>query len=164
MSRSDWHAIPPKKALLDLSLPASRVIIAHTATGDCSTAAACSLRAQSMQMFHIDSRGWDDIAYNFLVGGDGSILEGRGWNKTGACVKGFNIDSICIGFIGTFTDVAPTLQQLESAQQLLCTGVELNKLKTNYRLYGSRQLTATESPGEQLYTIIKMWEHWTASK
>lgn len=33
-----------------------------------------------MQTFHIESRGWGDIAYNFLVGGDGSIYVGRGWD------------------------------------------------------------------------------------
>lgn len=111
----------------------------------------------------MESRGWDDIGYNFLVAGDGNIYEGRGWNKCGACAKGFNDDSICIAFIGTFINVSPTDQQLEIAQKLLRFGVEMNKLKIDYHLYGHRQMIATESPGTQLYNIIKTWEHWQAT-
>lgn len=41
-----------------------------------------------MQTYHIESKSWDDIGYNFLVGGDGSVYEGRGWDKQGAHTKG----------------------------------------------------------------------------
>lgn len=160
-SRSDWLAVPSKNPLPDL--PASCVIIAHTATANCSTTAVCSSRVRSFQTYHMNSRGWDDISYNFLIGGDNYVYEGRGWHKLGACAKGFNDDSICIAFIGTFTNIAPTDQQLEIAQQLLRFGVRLNKLKVDYRLYGHRQMMATESPGAQLYNIIKTWEHWRAT-
>ena len=38
--------------------------------------------------------GWSDIGYNFLVGEDGNIYEGRGWGKVGAHARGHNSDSI----------------------------------------------------------------------
>lgn len=38
--------------------------------------------------------------YNFLVGGDGLIYEGRGWGKKGAHTFGFNSQSVGIAFIG----------------------------------------------------------------
>jgi N-acetylmuramoyl-L-alanine amidase len=38
--------------------------------------------------------GWDDIGYNFLVGEDGNIYEGRGWTQTGAHCIGYNSKSI----------------------------------------------------------------------
>lgn len=28
-------------------------------------------------------KGWDDIGYNFLIGGNGSIYVGRGWDYKG---------------------------------------------------------------------------------
>lgn len=108
------------------------------------------------------SRRWDDIGYNFLVGGDGRAYEARGWNKQGAHTKGFNQKSIGIAFIGTFNRYPPPDQQLRAAQQLIDLGVQLNKLDPNFRLYGARQMRPTESPGAALYRVIKQWPAWSA--
>lgn len=114
-----------------------------------------------IQTYHIESRGWDDIGYNFLVGGDGAVYVGRGWNKQGAHTKGYNVKSICVAFIGTFNKVLPPKRQLDAAQKILEEGVKLKKLSKDYRLYGHRQLMGTESPGEALYKVIKTWPHWS---
>lgn len=37
VSRAEWHAQPPEHELERLELPSTRVIIAHTATENCST-------------------------------------------------------------------------------------------------------------------------------
>lgn len=109
----------------------------------------------------MESRGWDDIGYNFLVGGDGNGYEGRGWNKQGAHTKGFNEKSICIAFIGTFNKIEPPQRQLKAAQKIIEQGIHLKKLSPDYRLYGHRQLSPTESPGTALYEIITKWPHWS---
>jgi len=54
--------------------------------------------------------GWDDIGYNFLVGGDGNVYEGRGWDNQGAHVKGQNRASYGGAFIGDFTNELPTAE------------------------------------------------------
>lgn len=36
----------------------------------------------------MESRNWWDIAYNFLIGGDGAVYEGRGWDSEGSHTKG----------------------------------------------------------------------------
>lgn len=41
-----------------------------------------------IQNFHIESKDFDDIGYNFLVTGNGDVYEGRGWDKQGAHTKG----------------------------------------------------------------------------
>lgn len=46
-------------------------------------------------MYHV-------ICFRFLVGGDGNVYEGRGWNKTGAHSPGYNDISIGICLIGNF--------------------------------------------------------------
>lgn len=104
---------------------------------------------------------WDDIAYNFLVGGDDAVYVGRGWNIQGAHTRSFNSKSIGIGFIGTFIDVAPTKGQLCAAQKLMEEGVRLGKLTDDYSIYGQNQLTQSISPGQQLFNIIKTWSHWS---
>lgn len=45
---------------------------------------------------------WNDIGYNFLVGGDGAVYVGRGWDDEGAHTLGHNKRSIGIAFIGDF--------------------------------------------------------------
>lgn len=109
----------------------------------------------------MESRGWDDIGYNFLVGGDGAVYIGRGWNKQGAHTKGYNAKSICIAFIGTFNKIVPPDRQLQAAQRLIKEGVKIKKLDENYRLLGHRQLIGTESPGATLFEIIKTWPNWS---
>lgn len=115
-----------------------------------------------IQTFHIESRGWDDIAYNFLIGGDGAVYVGRGWDKEGVIAKGYNKRSISIAFIGTFNKYEPSKRQLDAAQKLIVEGVKLKKLSVDYWLYGQRQLVATNSPGQALYEIIKKWDHWSS--
>ena len=67
--------------------------------------------------------GWDDIGYNFLVGGNGKIYEGRGWDRVGAHVKNWNSKSVGISFIGTFMTTKPTDAALKAAQDLIECGV-----------------------------------------
>lgn len=41
-------------------------------------------------------------ATRFLIGGDGTIYEARGWNAVGAHTYGWNNKSVGIAFIGTY--------------------------------------------------------------
>lgn len=88
VTRDEWIAQPPSNPLTDLQLPVSRVIIAHTAAEGCQTQEECMFQVRYIQTFHMDSMNWDDIGYNFLVGGDGNVYEGRGWLKQGSHTKG----------------------------------------------------------------------------
>ncbi|XP_072930535.1 peptidoglycan-recognition protein LC-like isoform X1 [Epargyreus clarus] len=163
VSRLDWVAQPVEHELNKLILPAPWVIITHTATGSCFTQSECVLHVRNIQTFHIESRGWDDIGYNFLVGGDGSVYYGRGWDYEGAHTKYYNKYSIGIAFIGTFNSEAPTKQQVEACQKLIKLGVELKKLAKDYKLLAHRQLMSTLSPGDRVYNIIKEWPHFVSN-
>ncbi|XP_067644480.1 peptidoglycan-recognition protein LC isoform X2 [Eurosta solidaginis] len=161
ISRDEWLAMAEGEGVEILKLPVPRVIVAHTASGKCDTKKECDQRVRDVQAFHLLSNEWGDIGYNFLVGGNGLVYEGRGWNKVGAHTLGYNRDSICIAFIGTFIEELPTENDLKAAQLLIEEGVKLGILAKDYRLYGMRQLSATESPGKALYSIIMKWPHWS---
>ncbi|EDV51163.1 peptidoglycan-recognition protein LC isoform X2 [Drosophila erecta] len=158
---AEWGGRPARKMLEPQRLPVNRVIISHTAAEGCESREVCSARVDVVQAFHMDSLGWDHVGYNFLVGGDGRVYEGRGWDYVGAHTKGYNRGSIGISFIGTFTTRKPNERQLKACQLLLEEGVHLQKLNPDYRLYGHRQLSATQSPGAELYKILKKWPHWS---
>lgn len=109
----------------------------------------------------MNTRKWNDIGYNFLVGGDGKVYVGRGWEYEGAHTRGHNRNSICIAFIGNFDTTEPPKRQLCAAQNLIAEGIEKSLLSNDYHLYGHRQLVAgTQSPGTALYEIIQTWDHW----
>lgn len=126
--------------------------------------AYCSLIVRIIQADHVEIRKMGDIAYNFLIGGNGIIYYGRGWNVEGEHTAGFNSNSLCVAMIGTFDINKPPTKQLDAAQKLTAELIRLQKLAKNYRLYGQRQFIGnTTSPGQQLYEILmKTWPHWTA--
>lgn len=35
-------------------------------------------------------QGWWDIGYSFMIGEDGNVYEGRGWDEVGAHTYGYN--------------------------------------------------------------------------
>ena len=50
--------------------------------------------------WHTYGNGWSDIGYHFVIHLDGSIHKGRDIDTIGAHVKGYNVDSIGICYIG----------------------------------------------------------------
>ncbi|XP_047524818.1 peptidoglycan-recognition protein LA-like isoform X1 [Pieris napi] len=163
VSRIDWLAQPEEGALDLLKLPAPWVIITHTATETCKSQSECVLRVRSIQTFHIESRGWYDIGYNFLVGGDGSIYYGRGWDYIGSHTLYYNKYSIGIAFIGTFNTIVPPKRQIEACQRLIKLGVKLGKIAKDYKLLAHRQLMSTLSPGDTVFNVIKTWPHFVSN-
>ncbi|KAH8301887.1 hypothetical protein KR044_000370 [Drosophila immigrans] len=160
LDRSEWLGEPPS-SVQNLVTPISHVIIHHTATEGCEREEECVYRMRVIQAFHMKSLGFTDIGYNFLVGGDGQVYVGRGWQSQGQHVKGYGAVSISIAFIGTFINVTPRKKQLWAARRLMEEGVRLHKLHADYHIYAHRQLSATESPGEKLFGLIKLWPRWS---
>ena len=68
--------------------------------------------------------GWDDIGYNFLIGSDGRVYIGRGWDKVGAHTKGYNSRSISIAFMGNYMTTKPSAIMLTAAQNLIQYGIK----------------------------------------
>ena len=51
-------------------------------------------QCKTIQRLHQDDRGWNDVAYNFLVGDTGQIYEGRGFGNRSAAQGGNNREEI----------------------------------------------------------------------
>ncbi|XP_071453598.1 peptidoglycan-recognition protein SC2-like [Hetaerina americana] len=160
VSRQQWGGKPPKAPADPLTLPVPYVIVSHTATEHCYTFEDCAAVVRSVQGFHMGSRDWWDVGYNFMVGGDGRVYEGRGWDGVGAHARSYNNISIGLSFVGTFSDVEPPARQVTAAKRLIAEGVRLGKVSPDYVLLGHRQVSPTESPGEKLYRMLKTWPHW----
>ncbi|XP_011211382.2 peptidoglycan-recognition protein SC1a/b [Bactrocera dorsalis] len=167
-SRSAWQAAPPLHTPTHTTLPngVSHVIIHHTATpaSACrSNANACAATVRAIQRNHQQQRGWDDVGYNFLIGGSderAEIYEGRGFDVVGAHAVGYNSRSVGIALIGDWTDDLPPLSVLDKLQQLITYGTQMGHIQRDYVLLGHRQVKSTDCPGNRLYNALKEWPHY----
>ncbi|CAG9857853.1 unnamed protein product [Phyllotreta striolata] len=160
ITRFDWLAQPPATPVSTIKTPLALVIIHHTATSPCDSKPQCILATRNIQEYHIASKGWSDIGYNFLIGGDGRAYEGRGWTGCGAHTIGYNNRSLGVGFIGTFTVDQPAENQLRAFDRLTKMGVESGYLVEDFTIFSASQLSGTKSPGEAFADVIKTWSRW----
>uniref|UniRef100_A0A8C4WFC1 Peptidoglycan-recognition protein n=1 Tax=Gopherus evgoodei TaxID=1825980 RepID=A0A8C4WFC1_9SAUR len=148
ITRSQCGARAPRNRV-PLSTPVPYVIIYHTAGSSCISQASCSQLVRSIQNYHMDSNGWADIGYNFLIGEDGRVYEGRGWSTVG-CQGEINRRLLCPA------GRVPSAAALNIAQDLIQCAVNMGSLSSSYILKGHRNVKETESPGEALY-VITQW-------
>uniref|UniRef100_A0A8C0IST1 Peptidoglycan-recognition protein n=1 Tax=Chelonoidis abingdonii TaxID=106734 RepID=A0A8C0IST1_CHEAB len=161
VTRSQWRARAPRNRV-QLSTPAPYVIIHHTAGSSCTSQASCSQLVRGIQNYHMDSKGWADIGYNFLIDGDGRVYEGRGWSTMGAHAYGWNHKSLGFSFLGTFSSRIPKAAALNAAQSLIQCAVSRGSLSSSYTLTGHRNVNPTECPGNALYRVITQWPRFKA--
>jgi hypothetical protein len=76
-----------------------RIAIHHTVTPSGGDIGA---RLRGIQAFHMDTNGWCDVGYHFLVTLDGTLWEGRDLGLLGTHVGGGNTGNVGISFIGCF--------------------------------------------------------------
>jgi len=78
-SCDEWGARPPSQPVVLLGTNPNKILVHHTATAnstDYSQAHAFAL-AQSIQRFHMDTRGFLDTGQHFTISRGGYIMEGR---------------------------------------------------------------------------------------
>nr|XP_019961312.1 PREDICTED: N-acetylmuramoyl-L-alanine amidase-like [Paralichthys olivaceus] len=165
--RCMWGAKPYKGTPINLTLPLSFMFIHHTHTPGkpCLTFQQCSADMRSMQRFHQDDRGWDDIGYSFVAGSDGHIYEGRSWHWQGAHTLGHNSIGYGVSFIGDYVSSLPSQHSMGLVRdQLASCAVGGGRLEADFTLKGHRQVVKTSCPGDALYNEITSWEHYGEAK
>lgn len=118
ISRAQWGARNPNKVCGSPHTP-SKIAIHHTAVpaDDGGDAAA---RMRGMQAYHIDSNGWCDIGYHFVVSQAGKVYQG--WSdeqRVGTHVYNNNTNNIGICFIGNFQSQQVGTAQLNAGASIL---------------------------------------------
>ena len=142
-------------------------VIHHTVGSNSYTKAQSAGIVKGIQSYHMGSRNWCDIGYNFLVDKYGQIFEGRsgGITKT---VRGahagngpVNQETMGVSLMGTFTTANPTTAMKNATADLVAwrfaqEGVpakgtyKLGGLTLN-RISGHRNVVSTECPGATVY-------------
>ncbi|GGM14388.1 peptidoglycan recognition protein family protein [Micromonospora yangpuensis] len=148
ISRSAWGARQPKGGIPTVQWASRTGFVVHY------SAASPSQTPRIIQDFHMDTRGWQDIGYNFLVDASGRIYEGRGWTAQGAHVGGHNTANLGVCFIGRDEkdkiDASPEVRR--AIRWLYDEACRRAGRKLTRR--GHRDLAATTCPGDELYRWV----------
>jgi len=145
--RSEWGALPGKPLRPFRRRPVG-VVIHHT-TGPAENPWE---RVRSHDRYHVRTRKWDSIAYNWLVSGvTGEIFEGRGWHK-GAATRGHNYKTVAIALIGdSDTDLSPTGKEAI----LSVVGAARKQYGDHLWVKCHQDFSATTCPGDALLEWVR---------
>ncbi len=144
----------------------THLIVHHSAGTNFSADWAAVVRA--IWHYHVDTHGWNDIGYNWLIDPNGVLYEGRPDNVRGAHFSGHNTGTLGVCVLGNFHNaspkIAPTPAAIETLERLLCWKSEkenINPLATKYHASSGLNLktiaghrdsgSGTACPGDSLY-------------
>ncbi|EON23067.1 N-acetylmuramoyl-L-alanine amidase [Nocardioides sp. CF8] len=169
-SRAQWGAdesIRNKSSLRYGTVSAG--FVHHTVNANDYTEAQVPAIMRSIYAYHVKSRGWSDIGYNFLVDRFGRIWEGRyggvDKNVVGAHTLGYNDYSFAMSAIGNFDVVQPPEVMLQSYGALFAWKLAINGVNpastaqqvgksTFQAISGHRDAGKTACPGRYLYAKL----------
>ena len=175
VSRSEWGA---DESLRRSSPSYGSEIVAgfvhHTVNSNDYTQAEADDLVRGIYRYHVSSKGWSDIGYNFLVDRFGTVYEGRYGGVTrpvvGAHASGFNTNTFGVSLIGNFQSVRPPTVMLAGLRKLLAWKYDYHHVYvrgtvdyTEYgasspvkidRLSGHRDVGQTACPGQYTYDLL----------
>ena len=130
ISRAAWGANEAiRRASPDYSDTVKAAFVHHTVQSNSYSPSESAALVRSDYLYHVRTRGWNDIGYNFLVDRYGRVFEGRYGGVTravlGAHAGGFNTNSTGVALLGTFTTARPTAPMLAGLHRLLAWKLDL---------------------------------------
>ena len=122
ISRAEWGA-RDQVCTPDVASRLVGAVVHHTAgSNNYATVAEAMQQIRNDQRYHIESRGWCDLGYNFVVDKWGNIYEGRARSLTqpvvGVHAGGFNTGTVGVSMLGTY-GVAPSAATQQAVAQII---------------------------------------------
>lgn len=160
ITREEWGARLPTGST-ELPLSQIKGVAVHY-SASAADQVGTSDRVRTIQNFHMDTRGWFDIAYNFLFTTKGKLYEGRGYGQRSAA-QGSNYGNdyyYAICWLGlddkNHDDVTATGRKVLGQFILDLEKKVGHKLDVKPHSF----FFATECPGDELrsYIALRGWE------
>ncbi|MBK9180386.1 MAG: N-acetylmuramoyl-L-alanine amidase [Acidimicrobiales bacterium] len=141
--RSEWGADESLRNGEPSYAPVKKLVVHHAATPNNPADPAATVR--SIQVYHVRDRGFQDIAYNFLIDQRGVVYEGRwardygagetptgqladGRGVVGAHALNYNTGTCGICLLGDFTSTQPSQAALDALVAVLAWQCSLNQI------------------------------------
>ncbi len=161
ITRGQWGARKFENPTVNHLTKASCLFVHHSestiAQGANATMAQEIAHLKNIESFHMDTRGWSAIAYNFIVFPSGRVYEGRGFGRVPAAQVGSNFGHAAVCFIGDFTKQQSTRAARKST-------IKLARLFVGKYMGGHRDVVETDCPGDNLYRQIPGMAHWARKR
>lgn len=150
--RASWGATPwnPKREMYTCTMKEKISFKVHY-HGGIPRYDRGNANAKEIERIHLNN-GWAGIGYNFVVGQDGKIREGRGWNLVGAHCPGSNRNGIGV-YVAIGGDQKPTAAALAAVKALYNEACRLAGRTLTKSWHGENY--PTECPGDNLRTWVK---------
>lgn len=165
ISRAQWcptGECPP--AANPVSTQVTHLIVHHAA--GTNTASDWSAVVRSIWDFHVNTNGWADIGYNWLIDPQGNTYVGRGNNITGAHFCGRNAGTAGFCLLGNYTNQPPAELARNTLIRLLAwkscdTGIHPQEESLHIasglvlaQVAGHRDGCTTSCPGDAFYPLL----------
>ena len=119
----------------------------HTASGNDYSADTAAAAIRGIYAYSVNTRGYCDVPYNFIVDKYGRIFEGRYGGIDAAVLSaatgGFNVNTFAVAALGTYSTVAPSQSMVDSIGTMV--GWKLGRYGRDPQ--GTAQLTAAGGSG-----------------
>lgn len=170
-SRAQWGA---NESIREQTAPSYGIVeggfVHHTVNANDYTKAEVPGIIRSIYAYHVESRGWRDIGYNFLIDKFGRIWEGRAGGVdrpvVGAHTENYNNYGFGASAIGNYDIAQPSSAMIQAYGALFAWKLSLHGVAANatnvrigpkvfpHAIEGHRDTKATACPGKYLYAKI----------
>lgn len=136
-----------------------RILVHHSAAPD----KAGYLDFDGIRRHHIETNGWADIGYHFIVEHVGTgyrAIAARPLTESGAHCPGQNSVAIGVCFVGNFMDSPPPHEQLVEGSKLiaglcLLAGIDPVEIEP-HKKFRSTECPGDKFPMDELRTMVRL--------
>lgn len=100
------------------------------------------------------NRGFLGISYIFVVFPSGRVWKGRGFKREGAHTYSWNDRAVGFVAVGNYSVSKTTKELLDGFRYIIRLGKERKRIKKYAHLWGHRDVSATDCPGDHLYAKL----------
>jgi len=117
----------------------------------------CRARLRSWQAFHMDDKGWSDLAYNWVICQHAIVMVGRGWGVRSAAngTNDGNDRYLATCWMGGDSDGSPTGDVMTAFEKLI---QEFRRRGGGLDVEPHRHFFNTDCPGTILAGMTVLWK------